>query len=386
MSDHFFDELVREDDEPGEPTPPTRRAQVRHIEREVTKRKKRKKRGKVFGFLVVAAVLAAVAFGALVVWPRVQRATAAPEDYPGPGSGVVQVSIATGDTGTAMGHTLVDAGVVKSVGAFQEAFEANPRSSSIRPGTYELKSQMKASDAVVALLDTNNLVFSGIQVIEGTTVKSVFKKASESTGLASADFDAIRADPSVVGLPAEAGNDLEGWLAPGEYPFDQGESAVDLVSRMVANRVEELTQSGIPQDQWERMIVIASIAVREVNTSEDRSKVSQAIANRLAIDMKLQMDSTGAYGAEKNALEMTQEEIRSPDNPYSTYAHYGLPPGPISNPSIQAITDVANPTPGPWLYWLTVNLDTGETRFTDSYEEHQANNREYKAWKEANRD
>ena len=66
------------------------------------------------------------------------------------------------------------------------------------------------------------------------------------------------------------------------------------------------------------------------------------------------------------------------NNPYNTRRFQGLPPGPISNPGESALQAAANPVAGPWLYFVTVNLDTGETKFAATYEEHQRNVAQYR--------
>ena len=43
-----------------------------------------------------------------------------------------------------------------------------------------------------------------------------------------------------------------------------------------------------------------------------------------------------------------------------------------------------NPADGEWLYWVSVNLDSGETKFGVTPAEHEANVKEYHAWCTAN--
>jgi len=89
------------------------------------------------------------------------------------------------------------------------------------------------------------------------------------------------------------------------------------------------------------------------------------IYNRLAHGMPLQLDSTVLYGLNKFGILASDKDLASP-SPYNTYKHKGLPPGPIDNPGAAAIQAVLHPTAGPWLYFVTVNPKTGETRYTSS--------------------
>jgi UPF0755 protein len=67
-------------------------------------------------------------------------------------------------------------------------------------------------------------------------------------------------------------------------------------------------------------------------------------------------------------VAVTTDEIHNTQSPYNTYLHPGLPPGPINSPGDEAIKAATHPADGPWYYYVTVNLRTGETKFTDSYQ------------------
>ena len=76
-----------------------------------------------------------------------------------------------------------------------------------------------------------------------------------------------------------------------------------------------------------------------------------------------------ALGREPIARLTTDEIDSVADSPYNTYRQKGLPPGPIEAPGDAAIDAAANPADGPWFFYVTVNLRTGETKFTDDYDE-----------------
>jgi hypothetical protein len=67
-------------------------------------------------------------------------------------------------------------------------------------------------------------------------------------------------------------------------------------------------------------------------------------------------------------------------NPWNTYVNTGLPVGPIANPGELAIKAAMEPEDGPWLYFVTVNLETGETVFTNTISEHEAAVEQWRAW------
>ena len=138
---------------------------------------------------------------------------------------------------------------------------------------------------------------------------------------------------------------------------------------MVAESTKRLEALGLSPDRMERVVTVASLIEGEAKNEADRSKVARVVENRLAAKMSLGFDSTVNYIFKKRGVP-TQAMLDS-KSPYNTRRLPGLPPGPISNPGESALRAAANPVAGPWLYFVTVNLDTGETKFAATYEAHQ---------------
>ena len=128
------------------------------------------------------------------------------------------------------------------------------------------------------------------------------------------------------------------------------------------------------------MLIKASIVEAEVNKSDYYGKVSRVIENRLAQDMSLGMDSVVAYGLGIRGTELTNAQLNDSSNPYNVRIHKGLPPSAIGNPGDSAIKAVLEPEEGNWLYFVTVNLDTGETKFTDSDAQFEEYVKELRQW------
>lgn len=115
-----------------------------------------------------------------------------------------------------------------------------------------------------------------------------------------------------------------------------------------------------------------------MNSQEYYGKVSRVIENRLKDDMPLGMDSTVAYGFKVKGTELTNDQLNDGSNPFNTRVNKGLPPTPISNPGDDAIQAAMHPEDGDWLYFVTTDLKTGETKFTSSYDEFEKFVQEYK--------
>ena len=306
------------------------------------------------------------------------------EDYSGVGHGAVEVVIKPGDTGADMAQTLVDAGVVATTKAFNDAFAANPQAASIQPGTYNMLLEMPASDAVIALLNPSSRVSFNVTIPEGLTKGQIATKISEKMAIPVEEVNAAIADPAAIGLPAEANGDAEGWLFPATYDIEPDATAASVLTQMTAQTVAVLTQKGVPQDQWATVLNKASMVEREARLPEDRPKVARAIENRLAKEMPLSVDSSVAYGLGKPGTGLSTADTQDANNPYNTYKHLGLPPTPIASPGVASIDAVLAPAEGDWLFWVTVNLDTGETLFATTYDDHLANVALLRAWQEEN--
>lgn len=375
----------------AEAGPPTTGMRSRRLEHERLKARKRRRNRRIRTFLVVLLVLGLI--GGAVYWALgslsgLGGTGAESDDYPGPGSGSVEVVVEQGDSGATIGQKLVGAGVVRTAAAFNRALDANKASGSIRPGTYTLKTQMAASDAVAALLDDSNRSDNTVTVIPGQTAEQVVERITAVAGFAKKDVEAALTDASAIGLPAEAQGKAEGWLAPGSYEVSSTDTPTSLLSAMVAATVKELDGLDVAQADRQTILVKASILEREVNVDEYMPQVARVIDNRLAdIDGetkgRLQMDSTVLYGVGKTGGIPTAEDLAN-DNPYNTYLHAGLPPGPISQPSLAALKAVVSPAEGSWLYFVTVNLDTGETLFATTHDEQVENTKKLTQYCDAN--
>lgn len=196
-------------------------------------------------------------------------------------------------------------------------------------------------------------------------MSDVIKKAAALSEIDESEFQKIIDAKGEGILPAEAGGNFEGWLEPGKYDVKGLGSAQKILKTIVDKRVSKLNEMHVPTgNERQRLLIIASIAEAEVNSSDYYGKVTRVILNRLDRDMTLGMDSTTAYGLGINGTQLTNAQLNDSSNKYNTRVNKGLTPTPISNPGDSAIQAAMNPEQGDWLYFVTVNLSTGETKFT----------------------
>lgn len=333
---------------------------------------------------VVLAAIAVVLAGLVVVGLVFGRDVAtmfADDDYDGAGTGEVTVVVEPGQMGSQIGQTLTEAGVIKTQQAFIDALASNP-GDDIQAGTYNLREQMSAEEAL-SLMRSGGRSVEGVTVREGLWKSEVFDVLSKATGTPVAEYEraaaAAEKDPSLLGLPASAKGQVEGYLFPATYEFNPGASATEQMRTMVGHATTRLKELGVDDADAERIMTIASLVEAEAREDEDRPKVSRVIYNRLEEPMRLQMDSTVNYAVQKRSITTSDAE-RANDNPYNTYYHDGLPPGPVGNPGAAAIDAAKNPADGPWLYFVTVNPHTGETIFTNTLDEHNEVVLQFQQW------
>lgn len=371
-----------------QPPEPPRRSGGRAGERARAAQERRSARRRALVAIVVAgAMLLGAGYVVFAVFGnnddgdggQVQNAPGV-EDYPGPGFPSAQVVINNGDTGAAMAATLVAEGVVATEGAFIDAFAANSDASKIQPGTYNLLLQMKASDAVLALLNPASRVSMKLTIPEGLKLSDIVTRINEVTLIPVAELEAALADPASFGLPAEANGNAEGWLFPSTYQVEPGVTAAGVLTMMSQQMVKVLTDHGVPQADWLSVVTKASLIEKEAGRDEDRPIMARAIENRLDDGWTLDIDAAVAYGAGKSGMQLTNDDKANTANPYNLYKHGGLPPSPIAAPGAHSIEAVLAPAEGDWKFWVTVNLDTKETKFATTLAEHEQNRAELIAW------
>lgn len=302
-------------------------------------------------------------------------------DYPGPGYGSVQFTVYANDTATEIGERLAAQHVVASKRVFVNAVEADNDQSNLQPGTFDLKYHMSAQEAVAILVNPDKAK-DLIQIRSDTrAIDIVSQTVTDNPAWTAAEVTAALNNKGVGVLPTCANGSYEGWLQPGTYDPKSYKTPADMLAAMVKARIAALDALKVPTGpEREKILTIASIIGGEVNQSQYYGKVSRVIANRLAQNMPLGMDSVIAYGNNTQDSELTETMLTDASNPYNDRIHAGLPPTPINQPNSEMIEAAMNPTPGDWLYFVTVNLDTGETEFTDNNAQFQQYKSQYEAW------
>ena len=185
----------------------------------------------------------------------------------------------------------------------------------------------------------------------------------------------------------EAFRVLQGYLSPGVYLIEEETTLLDILTAMLQaflNRVTDdlvldAAQQGLTIHQ---AIVLASIVEREAFLLREMPLIASVFLNRLEQGMPLQSDATAQYAVASDPASVQEHgwwKTRLQQNelttlsPYNTFNINGLPPGPIANPSFEALLAVIHPAQSKYLFFLTSPACDGTHSFADTYTEHLQN-------------
>ena len=289
-------------------------------------------------------------------------------DFTGPGTGDVTVHVLSGDTATSLAPRLVKAGVVASTSSFISAAKSSSNPDGLEPGFFRLHHHMNSAIAYALLINPKSRIQSVVAIPEGLRETQILTTLEQKTGTSAAAFAKVLKDTAALHLPSYANGNPEGFLFPATYTFNPGTSALSMLQTMVARYNQEAASINITaaaktaQLTPNQVITVASILEAEAGNPKYYADVAEVIYNRLNQGMPLELDSTVNYALHRFGVSLTQSQL-AVNSPYNTFIHKGLPPGPIDSPGNAAIEGALHPNHGDLLYFVTVNVKTGLTKF-----------------------
>ena len=340
--------------------------------------------------LVICAALVR-ALGLLTgVWRHVYDRYAAPTADTGE---TVAFEVASGQSLSRVANNLEKAGLIRSSSVFKYYCDFAGMGQKIQIGSYTLRPGMTIQEIADRLTTGDgNPIVTTITLIPGWTVEDFAAYLAQRGivrdtasflalcrgGEAFADYTYI-ADVLASADRSQRRYALEGYLAPNTYEIYLTASGEDILRRLLSqtdrvfpaeaqDRAEEL---GYDMDG---ILTIASMVEKEAKT-KDFAKVAAVFYNRLRKGMALGSDVTIHYAAGISRMALTDADL-AVNSPYNTYTHKGLPPGPICNPSQEAIEAALYPDEAfladGYLYFCAKEPDSGELYFSRSQQEHEA--------------
>jgi UPF0755 protein len=276
----------------------------------------------------------------------------------------LMIEITSGDSLKTISTEIRDVGVIRSADLLRLMISINGGQNNIKAGVYKFDKPLSVF-TVAYRLSHQDYGYSPIKLtfpegINSSTILSIIDSKLPDIKN-SPDFEA---DKSML-------ISKEGYLFPDTYFFPPNVDLKTIVNRMSAEfkrkikkYEDDILKSGHTESE---IIIMASILEEEVKTAEDRRMVADLLWRRIKNGMLLQVDSTLGYVNGKKSKDLTMSDLAM-NSLYNSYKHKGLPPGPISNPGLDAIEAAISPTPNDFVFFLTG--DDGKTYFSKTYAEH----------------
>ncbi len=303
----------------------------------------------------------------------------------------VQFTVETGETVAQVSARLAAQQVIRSPWLFRQLLAWNDLDTNIKAGEYTVLAPITLR-RVVEALSSPETVERTITILPGWDVRDIgnyFEKEGIGTldqWLARTGRPATK-QPGSFALPdtflfAQKPTDvgLEGYIAPDTYRVYKNASLDGILLKLVEERNSQFTdQMKIDIERSGRslheILTLASIIEREVKGAADKAMVADIFWRRLDTGMALQADSTVHYIVGKEGSVFTTAADRQVDSPWNTYKYPGLPPAPISNPSVESITAALYPTKND--YWFFLTTHDGEVKYAKTNDEHNMNRAKY---------
>jgi len=296
------------------------------------------------------------------------------------------------DSGESFKHIadrLEESDLVRSAFSFEMVARIIGATSNLKTGSFTIKEGQSYLDILTALTKSTSAEEIKITIPEGYTRQQIGNLVQEKfASISGDDWEAatgpespLKTRMATIGFIPDD-QSLEGYLFPDTYRFAVDATAEDIAEIMILTLERRLEENDINAKSlglvgdlsFHKAVVLASIIEREVRGSEDMRYVADIFLKRLEIGQALQADSTVNYitGGDNPSISFDDTEL---DSPYNTYKYTGLPPGPISNPGINAFLAVQDPIPNDWYFFLTT--PDGEVVYAKTFNQHISNKRLY---------
>lgn len=287
-------------------------------------------------------------------------------------------TIKSGESTNEIADSLHSAGLIRSSSIFEWYVSSKNVRSDLQAGTYALNPSMSVQ-TIVSMFTSGKIAANLITIIPGQRIDQV-KDDFLKAGFNASDVDAALSPALYTNNPALVDNpnvsSLEGFLYPDSFQKNEDtnpqviiqESLNEMAQHLTPNIRAAFANEGLTVYQG---VTLASIVEQEVSKPSDRAQAAQVFLTRLHQNMSLGSDVTAFYGS----IIAGQKPSTTFDSPYNTLLHVGLPPGPISNVDDSALNAVAHPANTSWLYFVAG--DNGNTYFSKTLDEQQANTQQY---------
>lgn len=291
---------------------------------------------------------------------------------------VYDFHIKRGDTLRSVAGMLEKEGILKHADLLVLYGRYTAQDRKIKAGAYEIKTGDTPLD-VLERIASGDMSQRRIALIEGHTTKQFIERIQANPDI-TVTLDATKPEELLAKLnsPYTA---LEGIFYPDTYVFIPGDTDFDILRRAYAQSQSHLQAAwdsrdpSLPYKNPYELLIMASIVEKETGLATDRDAIAGVFTNRLKANMLLQTDPTVIYGmGDKYQGRIRKVDLQT-DTPWNTYTRAGLPPTPIANPGLAALTAASQPAQHGYYYF--VSRGDGSSEFAENLQQHNRNVRRF---------
>lgn len=324
---------------------------------------------------IVTIIIAAIA---LTFWLYASYSSALKYQLDPKSRESISITIPEGSGGGQIAAILEEKGLIKSPWSFRFYIKQNELDSQLKAGVFVFQKNQNLKEIVDVLIQGGSGETSAT-LLEGWTAEQMAGYL-EQQGLTTRDSFLSCLEQCPISFDFLPDSYLEGFLYPDTYFIDAStysdEAFINQLVTTFKNKFtpeewSDLTNSDRP---LEEIIIMASIVEREERDSAEKPTVAGILWNRFDIGMGLQADATILYALGRTEGGLSAKDLQI-DSPYNTRKYRGLPPTPISNPSIDSIRAALYPAETNYMYYL--HDDEGGIHYAESLAGHNENKAKY---------
>jgi len=290
-----------------------------------------------------------------------------------PRTGSVEIEVPDGASAVRIGRLLEDSSLIRFPRLFALFARSRGTAGALKAGRYVIPAEASWPD-ILEVLERGAVETILFTVPEGYSARQIAGVIADLTGTPAETVTELTADSLLATEFDVPGPGLEGYLFPETYRVAEGLPAEDLL-RILAESYQRFwtPDRRAMLDSTARtereVVTLASIVEKEARVVDEMPTIAGVYMNRLRVGMLLQADPTVQYALGSPRSPLLYASIDSvADNPYNTYTHIGLPPGPIASPGAAALEAALQPADVPYLYFVA--RSDGSHEFTRTLRDH----------------
>jgi peptidoglycan lytic transglycosylase G len=285
------------------------------------------------------------------------------------------VEIEHGMSSRQIADLLAEQGLVRSPWAFLGVRALHPRAK-LQAGEYRF-TESQTPWEIFGKISRGEIYYELVTIPEGSNtfdIAALLEHSPIAAAIPPGDFLKAAGDITAIRDLDPGAPSLEGYLFPSTYRITHATTAAQLCRMMTVEFRKQwhLLAGPGPRQDIHRLVTLASLVEKESALAQERPMVAGVFLNRLRLQMPLQCDPTTAYAAllENRYRGVLGKSDLTSSNPYNTYTHTGLPPGPIANPGAQSLAAALRPADVSYLYFVAKPDNSGSHHFSSTLAEH----------------